>query len=450
MVPMPGESQLRSSAASEDGRCLTLDRLRCHALADVAILGRLGRRPLPSSTARSPPPRNCCDPRPPRKTAAARAFVPAVMGHPGSCDPRPPRKTAAASPGIIRSTVDELRSSAASEDGRCTVPAPDTVGQQLRSSAASEDGRCLTTPATGSTSASVAILGRLGRRPLLAVTSCDGVVGGVAILGRLGRRPLPVQDGCVLRRHRRLRSSAASEDGRCSDARVSLSRSCGSCDPRPPRKTAAAARRLRSSRRASLRCDPRPPRKTAAATDRPRFDGVRPRCDPRPPRKTAAALRGTHPGSVLTVAILGRLGRRPLRASASTTDAVAVVVAILGRLGRRPLPSSRRSYPRHPKLRSSAASEDGRCPRNQFLAVRDRPCCCDPRPPRKTAAATDLDVRRATTMTGCDPRPPRKTAAALRRQRLWRIAVDLGDSSVTGERDAPFVAVGGVRRVGRR
>ena len=63
----------------------------------------------------------------------------------------------------------------------------------------------------------------------------------------------------------------------------------------------------------------------------------------------------------LSVAILGRRGRRPLP-RAAFGDGWADLVAILGRRGRRPLPdrsASARSW--RSVLRSSAAADGGRC-----------------------------------------------------------------------------------------
>src|SRR6266511_4231459 len=249
----------------------------------------------------------------------------------------------------------------------------------------------------------------------------------------------------------RLRSSAAPEDGRC--IRYVF--------------TAAANR---------ASCDPRPPRRTAAAVGVGRGLGRRGRCDPRPPRRTAAAPHG-EPGNRREddVAILGRPGGRPLPC---TLQGVGLPER---RCDPRPprrtaaAPSAVNVQPAHPPLRSSAAPEDGRCldgpgqtlgrpggrPLRASSWCRPRPYwCCDPRPPRRTAAAYGFQVtsvaaalvailgrpggrplhgwqlvslaRRCALrssaapedgrcpippadtvdMTRCDPRPPRRTAAA--------------------------------------
>ena len=165
----------------------------------------------------------------------------------------------------------------------------------------------------------------------------------VAILGRRGRRPLPSDQAELGRILGWLRSSAAADGGRCRRATGRASGSSGGCDPRPPRTAAAATAPRRSARyRPSRRCDPRPPRTAAAA----------------------------HPDGVSDT----RLAR---------------------------------------ELRSSAAADGGRC--RPAPACR---CCspkqsCDPRPPRTAAAAGSRPSCSAPPPGCCDPRPPRTAAAAV-------------------------------------
>ncbi len=63
--------------------------------ADVAILGRPGRRPPPPAAARRPGTSGCCDPRPPpegdRHPMSSAASTPSGSG----CDPRPPQRATA-------------------------------------------------------------------------------------------------------------------------------------------------------------------------------------------------------------------------------------------------------------------------------------------------------------------------------------------------------------------
>ena len=91
-------------------------------------------------------------------------------------------------------------------------------------------------------------------------------------------------------------------------------------------------------------------------------------CDPRPPRGTAATL--------------------PRRAHRETTE-----VAILGRHEGRPPPPIRLMTAMPTALRSSAATRDGR--HAAGLGDAACRCCCDPRPPRGTAATGTRPVRHA-------------------------------------------------------
>ena len=379
----------------------------------VAILGRLGRRPLhgsrrgllPGASSCDPRPprktaaarcrepeaghRTCCDPRPPRKTAAAPGCdgsdaggIPvAILGrlgrrplpHPrsvalpcpcGRCDPRPPRKTAAALFNSAFSTAEKLlRSSAASEDGRCPVIVPPQVTPKLRSSAASEDGRCYHRSIRAGRDA-VAILGRLGRRPL------HRPAPGHRGTARCDPRP-PRKTAAALPRPARslrasLRSSAASEDGRCRRVPSGGRLTCG-CDPRPPRKTAAAGRaRDRARDRVMLR--------SSAASE----DG---RC-------RASNLKTYRHASPDPVAILGRPGGRPLPRSTANCSA------------------------RFRSLRSSAAPEDGRCSRVDRHRYDPRPVAILGRLGRRPLRSRCVCLSCSWHRCGCDPRPPRKTAAA--------------------------------------
>src|SRR5262249_29117575 len=147
---------------------------------------------------------------------------------------RPPWRTAAAGsnqlPGVAESV---LRSSAALEDGRCTVGVHSVFAiPWLRSSAALEDGRCG---------------GPGGHRGL--PRSCDPRPPWRTAAALTG--PSMSAPGGPLQ------PSAALEDGRC--------------------VLAAPHREERHG------CDPRPPWRTAAAADDPdQLLGV-PGCDPRPP-----------------------------------------------------------------------------------------------------------------------------------------------------------------------
>ena len=324
----------------------------------VAILGRLGRRPLPRCPGPNALSHRCCDPRPPRKTAAAGRPTGCLRSGSG-CDSRPPRKTAAAPvPGSQCVVPPMLRSSAASEDGRCRkTDRMSEVRFRLRFSAASEDGRCRKTDR----------MSEVRFRLRFSAASEDGRCHNAAL---------------ILEAHSGLRSSAASEDGRCRGCRRCTGSLGTCCDPRPPRKTAAARTRaaLRSCRLEDGRCrarasgggevvrrccDPRPPRKTAAATG---WSRRRPRARGRL-RSSAASEDGRCTGMSWpcrlfeAVAILGRLGRRPLLTGMVTARVPArrcdprpprkkaaaagqcpcskwsLRVAILGRLGRRPLPT---------------------------------------------------------------------------------------------------------------
>jgi len=110
---------LRSSAAADGGRCRGAAS-RGQTGAQVAILGRRGRRPLPRTNS----------------NAVSRIFV--------------------------------LRSSAAADGGRCSTSVNEVnqVAETLRSSAAADGGRCGPVHLVGGVGG-VAILGRRGRRPLL-------------------------------------------------------------------------------------------------------------------------------------------------------------------------------------------------------------------------------------------------------------------------------------------
>jgi len=114
-----GLTTLRSSAAADGGRCLETFGLAL-VLVLVAILGRRGRRPLPCSGSSDPSGPACCDPRPPRTAAAARAIsVPVIAWR------------------------NVLRSSAAADGGRCSIaPLVSGLNRRLRSSAAADGGRC--------------------------------------------------------------------------------------------------------------------------------------------------------------------------------------------------------------------------------------------------------------------------------------------------------------------
>ena len=431
---------LRSSAAADGGRCL-------HA----------GVR----KSATNP----CCDPRPPRTAAAARAVHP-VPAEQDGCDPRPPRAAAAAPDGALKQRVTfELRSSAAADGGRCrpcrarrarrragcdprpprtaaaatglaaagvcgerrcdprpprtAAAAPDpalftlTTYPELRSSAAADGGRCRLRVLASSAAVCVAILGRRGRRPLRCTWRS---------------RSCPTE-------YTLLRSSAAADGGRCAVRELLLIAALG-CDPRPPR-TAAAARRepgvyayveavaiLGRRGRRPLPwtagavhgrrpcCDPRPPRTAAAADGSPASSPGPRSCDPRPPR-TAAAARCRCAASPRTT---------PLRSSAAADG------------GRCP----RRTPAHMPQqvLRSSAAADGGRCcttravlasrsARLRSSAAADGGRCLDLQPgrghPPLGVAILGRRGRRplptpappvGSGAPSCDPRPPRTAAAA--------------------------------------
>ncbi len=329
-----------------------------------------------------------------------------------------------------------MRSSAAPKDGCHRSARPNRPDPHaLRSSAAPKDGCHSDAAGLLLDVVRVAILSRPeGRLPLdPALDVGDGV--GVAILSRPeGRLPLygfrgprAAAMGCDPQPPRRtaatsppaptprcspkLRSSAAPKDG-CHLAALAhvqaavqqvaiLSRPEGrlppyrvarrmsaysSCDPQPPRRTAATR-------------SPETPgttwlwlRSSAAPKDGCHCAGRRPggrscrSCDPQPPRRTAATVRGVD------------------------QVAAVVAVAILSRPeGRLPHCIPRRSRFGAPWLRSSAAPKDGCHPRRARCHP-GRAGRCDPQPPRRTAATPRPPFRRRSG-TCCDPQPPRRTAA---------------------------------------
>jgi hypothetical protein len=144
---------------------------------------------------------------------------------PSSCDPRPPRRTGRHPALRHRDEYQALRSSAAPEDGRgATLPTQYFGTNALRSPAAQEDCRHL-----------LALLGVPVSGQLVAIPGRHG-----------GRGPPP---------RRRPRTPP--------------SRRC--CDPRRPRRTAAAwpSPWPRSHRRRC--CDPRLPQRTAATREPPQL-----------------------------------------------------------------------------------------------------------------------------------------------------------------------------------
>ena len=242
------------------------------------------------------------------------------------CDPRPPRTAAAAMASLSAelTKIKALRSSAAADGGRCQVAGIGLLDVQR-----------------------VAILGRRRRRPLPQgcrdrARPCCGCDPRPPRTAAAASGPKPSSHS----RHCQLRSSAAADGGRCRSGGVRCRGAPG---------VAILGRRGRRPLPLSSRgravphtgCDPRPPRTAAAAPVRGRRARPPRRCcDPRPPRTAAAAgERHPHPQHADLVAILGRRGRRPLRAVAQPPGQSPDRVAILGRRGRRPLPTPRCTSP---------------------------------------------------------------------------------------------------------
>ena len=119
--------------------------------------------------------------------------------------------------------------------------------------------------------------------------------------------------------------------------------------------------------------------------ERQRRQPVGDRCDPQPPRRTAATMRGEEAAQRVA----------ELRSSAAPKDGCHP--------GRVPIPRLL------PVLRSSAAPKDGCHSRGRCTARAPSPCC-DPQPPRRTAA-TRRPGRDRHRPPGCDPQPTRRTAA---------------------------------------
>ncbi len=284
--------ELRSSSAPEGGRHRTV-------WASPMPVERLRSSSAPEGGRHTPRPRrsageaSSCDPRPPRRADATGKYPPgtaeqmrlrsssapeggrhwtarrATCSRPRCCDPRPPRRADA--------TVDLLGELAAQPvvailvrpGGRTPPPVPNVTVlavTRLRSSSAPEGGRHCT------------------RRNLMPM------VDYVAILVRPGGRTPPCAIWARVGGTDWLRSSSAPEGGRHAGQCTSPRRpAC--CDPRPPRRADATCARLLTSRRAlRLRSSSAPEGGRHPGRSPPRSAPARTCgcCDPRPPRRADA------------------------------------------------------------------------------------------------------------------------------------------------------------------